>query len=65
MAMLDDAVIAWRIANNDDDAARSDIEARAQVIRSQSAEEVSPAQLRQQCHIVAKQLTRLVRPTFT
>lgn len=58
--MLEEAVVAWRTEKNDDEDARKEIEVRAAAIRLQSAEEVSPSQLRQQCHIVAKQMTRLV-----
>lgn len=58
--MMEDAIVAWRLEHNDDTDARDAIENRAAEIKALSAEDISPAQLRQQCHIVAKQLTRLV-----
>ncbi|KZP09870.1 hypothetical protein FIBSPDRAFT_900198 [Athelia psychrophila] len=56
---LEALIVQWKLDNSDDDDARQKVEETAKQLRAQCAEEVSPAQLRQQTHVVAKQLTAL------
>lgn len=62
---LEALIVQWKLDNSDDDDARQKVEETAKQLRAQCAEEVSPAQLRQQTHVVAKQLTALVRKAFS